>query len=190
MNSPYKSKFKVTQEYKGITHDGLDLVGLSDKTIYSTVNGTVERAGWENPSNKSQGFGLYVRVKKQGSTDRYYFGHLSSIKVKVGQEVKTGDVLGIEGSTGKSTGSHCHYCARTDASKQKLLDISKISGIPNKIGTYDNTPPAVYLVKKSWKNVTVYRTKYISQARNMARRLGYVIYDEKGKTIYSYRKEG
>ena len=190
MNSPYKSKFKVTQCYKGASHDGLDLVGITDKTIYSTVNGTVERAGWENPLNKSQGFGLYVRIKEQNSAARYYFGHLSQIKVKLGQAVKVGDVLGIEGSTGKSTGSHCHYCARTDASKLKPLDISKISGIPNKIGTYDNTPATVYVVKKSWKNVTVYRTKYISQARIVARKYRYVIYDENGKTIYSYRKEG
>ncbi len=190
MNSPYKSKFKVTQTYKGASHDGLDLVGLEDKNIYSTVTGTVERAGWENPLDKNQGFGLYVRIKEQNSANRYYFGHLSSIKVKLGQAVKVGDVLGIEGSTGKSTGSHCHYCARTDASKLKLIDISKISGIPNKIGTYDNIPTTVYIVKKSWKNVTICQTPYISQARNVARRYGYVIYDQNGKTVYSYRKEG
>ncbi len=190
MNSPYKSKFKVTQIYNGSAHDGLDLVGLDSKEIHSTVNGTVERAGWENPSDRKQGFGLYVRIKKDGSADRYYFGHLSKVNVKLGQKVKSGDVLGIEGNTGKSTGSHCHYCARTDASKAKLLNISKISGIPNKLGTYDNTPETVYLVKKSWKNITIYRTKYISQARNVARKYGYVIYTENGKTVYSYRKEG
>ncbi len=189
MKSPYKSKFKVTQIYKGLAHDGLDLVGLDSKEIHSTVNGTVERAGWENPLNKNQGFGLYVRIKQQGSSDRYYFGHLSRINVKLGQTIKVGDVIGTEGSTGKSTGSHCHYCARTDASKLKPLNIPKISGIPNKLGTYDNTPENIYLVKKSWKNVTIYRTKYISQARNVARKYGYVIYDEKGKTIYSYRKD-
>ena len=190
MNSPYKSKFKVTQIYKGTLHDGLDLVGIDDKNIYSTINGIVERAGWENPLDKTQGFGLYVRIKEENSSDRYYFGHLSVLKVKIGQSVKKGDLIGIEGTTGKSTGSHCHYCARTDASKLKPLDISKISGIPNKTGTYDNTPPTFYLVKKSWKNVTIYRTKYITQAKIMARRYGYVVYNEQGKTIYSYRKEG
>jgi murein DD-endopeptidase MepM/ murein hydrolase activator NlpD len=185
MNSPYKSKFKVTQEYKGILHDGLDLVGLSDKIIYSTVDGVVERAGWENSANKKQGFGLYVRIKQNGTNDRYYFGHLSKLNVKVGEEVKQGDVLGIEGSTGKSTGSHCHYCVRENASKEKIRDVSLISGIPNKRGTYQNAP--YYLVKKSWKNVTAYRTKYITQARKFAQHYGYVVYDESGKTIYSYR---
>ncbi len=231
MNSPYKGKFKVTQEYKGSTHDGLDLVGLSDKTIYSTVDGTVERAGWENSSNKKQGFGQYVRIKQDDSTDRYYFGHMSKINVKVGQVVKQGDILGVEGSTGYSTGSHCHYCVRTDASKAKIKDISVISGIPNKLGTYEalkkktiselaqevlkglwgdgedrkkrlkaagydykavqaevnKLTTTYYLVKKSWKNVTVYRTKHITQARIYAQARKLVVYDEQGKTIYNYR---
>jgi murein DD-endopeptidase MepM/ murein hydrolase activator NlpD len=138
MNSPYMGKFRVSQEFKGSAHDGLDLVGIDSKEIHSTVNGIVERAGWENPNNKKQGFGQYVRIKKDGTEERYYFGHLSEVKVKVGQRVKITDVIGIEGSTGKSTGSHCHYCCRNNASKSEILDISKISGIPNKIGTYDD----------------------------------------------------
>jgi len=188
MNSPYKTKFKVSQTFKGKTHDGLDLVGLGNKEIYATVSGTVERAGWENPSNKKQGFGLYVRIKKTNSADRYYYGHLSKVKVKLGQVVKEGDLIGIEGNTGRSTGSHCHYCARTNASKSKYLDIPKISGIPNKLGTYDNTPPAYYLVRKSWRNTTVIRTTNITEAKKVASRYGYVVYNEKGKTLYSYRK--
>lgn len=189
MNSPYKSKFKVTQQYKGESHDGLDLVGLDSKQIYSTVDGIVERAGWENSADKKQGFGLYVRIKQEGSCDRYYFGHLSKVSVKVGQAVKQGDVIGIEGSTGKSTGSHCHYCARGNASKTQIRDICKLSGIPNKLGTYENTPEVYYLVKKSWKAETAYRTKYISQARIYAREHHYVIYDENGKIITSYREQ-
>ena len=188
MNSPYKKKFKVTQAYKGSAHDGLDLVGLSDKKIYSTIDGTVERAGWENAANKKQGFGLYVRIKQNGSADRYYFGHLSKVNVKVGQTVKKGDILGTEGSTGYSTGSHCHYCVRGNASKSQIKDISKISGIPNKIGTYTVPEPVkYYLVKRSWKNVTLYKTKHITQARIYAQARKCVVYDETGKTIYSFR---
>ena len=138
MNSPYIGKFRVSQQYKGSAHDGLDLVGVDSKEIHSTVNGVVERAGWENPSNHSQGFGQYVRIKQNGTDDRYYFGHLSEVKVKVGQQVKITDVIGIEGSTGKSTGSHCHYCVRTNASKSQIKDISAISGIPTALGTYDD----------------------------------------------------
>ena len=138
MNSPYNGKFRVSQQFKGSAHDGLDLVGVDSKEIHSTVNGVVEKAGWENPLNHKQGFGLYVRIKQENSVDKYYYGHLSEIKVKVGQVVKIGDVIGIEGSTGKSTGSHCHYCARGNGSKSQIKDICAISGIPNKIGTYDD----------------------------------------------------
>ena len=138
MNSPYNGKFKVSQQFKGSAHDGLDLVGLDSKEIHSTVNGVVERAGWENAANHKQGFGQYVRIKQDGTEDRYYFGHLSEVKVSVGQHVSITDVIGIEGSTGKSTGSHCHYCVRTNASKSQIKDISAISGIPNAHGTYDD----------------------------------------------------
>ena len=136
MNSPYKGKFKVTQQFKGASHDGLDLVGVDSKEVYSTVDGTVEKADWENPANKEQGFGLYVRIKMEKDDDKYYFGHLSSIKVKAGQKIKKGELLGIEGSTGRSTGSHCHYCIRTNGLKSGIKDVCIVSGIPNKLGVY------------------------------------------------------
>lgn len=151
MNSPYNGKFRVSQQFKGATHDGLDLVGVDSKEVHSTVNGIVEKAGWENPLNHKQGFGLYVRIKKNDSVDKYYFGHLSEVKVKKGQAVNIGDVIGIEGSTGKSTGSHCHYCARGNGSKSQIRDICAISGIPNAIGTYDDG----YLAKQQAKKKTV-----------------------------------
>lgn len=137
MNSPYMGNFKVTQQYKGTTHDGLDLVGIDSKEVHSTVNGVVEFAGWENASNHKQGFGQYVKIKDSKTGYRFYFGHLSEIKVKVGQAVKVADVIGIEGSTGYSTGSHCHYCIRKSG-KGTHIDVSAHSGIPNKLGTYND----------------------------------------------------
>lgn len=137
MNSPYNGNFKVTQEYKGVTHDGLDLVGIDSKEIHSTVNGVVEFAGWENSNNHSQGFGQYVKIIDNKTGYGFYFGHLSTIKVKVGQSVKITDVIGIEGNTGNSTGSHCHYCIRKNG-KGTHIDVSNYSGIPNKLGTYND----------------------------------------------------
>ena len=166
MNSPYKSKFRVSQQYKGSAHDGLDLVGIDSKEIHSTVDGVVEKAGWENALNHKQGFGLYVRIKKNNSVDRYYFGHLSKLNVKKGQAVKTGDVIGIEGSTGKSTGSHCHYCARGNGSKSKIKDICAISGIPNKLGVYNDTTS-----EKADTVDVIYRVrvggKWLAEVRNL-----------------------
>lgn len=138
MNSPYMGKFRVSQPYKGASHDGLDLVGIDSKEIHSTVNGTVIFAGWENPANHAQGFGQYVKIQKTGTNDVYYFGHLSEIRAKTGDHVRITDVIGAEGSTGKSTGSHCHYCMRVGGVKGQQRDISQISGIPNKCGAYDD----------------------------------------------------
>ena len=160
MNCPYYGKFKVTSiqgertlNGKKEYHDGLDMVGVDSKKIHSTINGTVEKAGWENFGNKKQGFGLYVRIKADNSSDKYYFGHLSKISVTKGQKVKIGDVLGIEGNTGNSTGSHCHYCIRVNGSKQNVKNVSKISGIPNKIGNYENK-----IEEKSQTEPTVKKT--------------------------------
>jgi murein DD-endopeptidase MepM/ murein hydrolase activator NlpD len=155
MNAPYNGKFRVSQEFKGAAHDGLDLVGVDSKEIHSTINGVVEKAGWENALNHKQGFGLYVRIKKDGTNEKYYFGHLSKVNVKAGQSVKIGQVIGVEGSTGKSTGSHCHYCCRNNGSKSEILDICKISGIPNKIGTYDDGYAAKLAQKAVQAPVTV-----------------------------------
>lgn len=156
MNSPYMGKFQVTQT-QHTEHDGLDLVGIDSKEIHSTVSGNVVYAGWENQSDHSQGFGQYVCIK--GSDGKfYYFGHLSVINVKYGQTVKCTDVIGIEGSTGNSDGSHCHYCCRPQFAKGNALDISAISGIPNALGTYDDgyrPEVAAPAPTKSTKQVTL-----------------------------------
>lgn len=143
MNSPYNGRFQVTQEFKGADHDGLDLVGLDSKEIHSTVTGTVRYAGWENSKNHKQGFGQYVCVKNDTDGYYYYFGHMSEIKVSTGDAVKIGDVIGIEGDTGYSFGSHCHYCVRKKFAKGNFLDVNEISGIPNTLGIYNDSEMVV-----------------------------------------------
>lgn len=138
MNSPYYMKFRVSQIYKKGVHDGLDLVGVDSKEIHSTIRGTVIYAGWENDNNHKQGFGKYIKIKKDNSDEVFYFGHLGEIYVSKGDRVYITQVIGREGSTGNSTGSHCHYCCRRDGIRGNDLDISSISGIPNRIGTYDD----------------------------------------------------
>lgn len=139
MNSPYMGKFRISQEYKK-GHTGLDLVGIDSKEIHSTVNGVVDFAGWENNNNHSQGFGLYVVIK--GYDGRYYYyGHMSELRVKTGQVIKITDVIGIEGSTGNSTGPHCHYEIRSKrgTAYKGTVNVSEVSGIPNNYGgVYDD----------------------------------------------------
>ena len=139
MNSPFCGKFRVTQQYKPGTHDGLDLVGIDSKEVHATVSGTVHFAGWENANNHAQGFGQYVCIR---GTDGlfYYYGHLSELRVRTGQAVACTDVIGIEGSTGHSTGPHCHYEIRGAFYKgARVYDVCSKSGIPNvEGGTYDD----------------------------------------------------
>lgn len=134
MKSIYRGKFRMTQTQHS-KHDGFDLVGIDSKEIHATVNGRVQFAGWENSANKLQGFGQYVCI--HGSDNLYYYyGHLANIRVKTGDTVAFGAVIGIEGNTGHSTGNHCHYCVRRQYSKGNAVNLSELSGIPNALGTY------------------------------------------------------
>lgn len=177
----YNGKFRVSQ-IQNPSHNGLDMVGLDSKVIYSNVNGVVEIAGWENPNNTKQGFGKYVRIKKDGSTDKYYYGHLDNINVWVGQKVKIGDKIGTEGATGDATGSHCHFCVRVNGDKNKALQAYSIIGIPNILGAYKGIigiRPSTgnYVVTATSLNVrtgpgTNYRIKNLTELTKDAQRQG------------------
>lgn len=83
-------------------HEGMDFTAPIGTDIYATADGTVQYAGWE------QGYGNCVKID-HGYGYMTLYGHMSAIKVRIGQPVKRGDVIGLVGSTGKSTGPHLHY---------------------------------------------------------------------------------
>jgi len=83
-------------------HEGMDFTAPIGTDIFATGDGTVFRAGWQ------QGYGNCVQIN-HGYGYVTLYGHMSSIKARVGQKVKRGDVIGLVGSTGKSTGPHLHY---------------------------------------------------------------------------------
>jgi murein DD-endopeptidase MepM/ murein hydrolase activator NlpD len=84
-------------------HPGLDFTAPQGTPIYATANGKVEVAG-----NLGDGYGRHV-VINHGYGYKTLYGHMVRIKARVGQAVKRGEVIGWVGSTGKSTGPHCHY---------------------------------------------------------------------------------
>jgi len=84
-------------------HAGLDFAAPQGTPIYATANGTVEVAG-----NTGNGYGNHV-VINHGYGYGTLYGHMFRVKVKSGQKVKRGEIIGYVGSTGKSTGPHCHY---------------------------------------------------------------------------------
>ena len=83
-------------------HAGMDFTAPIGTDIYATGNGTVSGAGWE------QGYGNCVQID-HGYGYVTLYAHMNAIKVRVGQKLKRGDVIGMIGNTGKSTGPHLHY---------------------------------------------------------------------------------
>ncbi|MCI9128673.1 MAG: peptidoglycan DD-metalloendopeptidase family protein [Eubacterium sp.] len=109
LNSPYKSKFLITQIFDPPNHNGIDMVGMDSKEIYSTINGIVVDSRWQNDNDHNAGYGKLVRIQDEETKLYFIFGHLEEIKVSVGDKVNIGDLIGIEGNTGNSTGNHLHY---------------------------------------------------------------------------------
>ena len=86
-------------------HAGVDLGAASGAKIIATNDGRIDFAGWKTA------YGNVIDVKHEyGFTTRY--GHLSKILVRPGQVVKKGQAIGVQGSTGRSTGEHLHYEVR------------------------------------------------------------------------------
>lgn len=106
----------VQQQWKA--HNGTDYAAPHGTPIMTTANGVVERTGY------TSGNGNFVKVKHNGTYSTQYL-HMSKIKVRQGQRVSQGDVIGLVGSTGLATGPHVCYRfwkngVQVDALRQKL----------------------------------------------------------------------
>lgn len=106
--------FKLTSQYgfradpfagRRARHKGVDMAGPIGTPIFATADGIVGRAQWVG------GYGKYVEVNHGGEIQTRY-GHMSEILVQPNQRVTKGQVIGLMGSTGRSTGSHLHYEVR------------------------------------------------------------------------------
>ena len=83
-------------------HAGMDFTAPTGTDIFATGNGTIQSAGWK------QGYGNTVEIN-HGFGYKTLYAHMHKINVRVGQTVNRGDVIGLVGNTGKSTGPHLHY---------------------------------------------------------------------------------
>lgn len=96
--------YRIDPIYKTIKlHAGLDFAAPMGTPIYATADGVVKTAGFSDG-----GYGNHV-VIDHGYGYETLYGHMLRVKARVGQRVKRGEVIGYVGSTGKSTGPHCHY---------------------------------------------------------------------------------
>jgi murein DD-endopeptidase MepM/ murein hydrolase activator NlpD len=84
-------------------HTGVDMVAPFGTQVLAADDGVVALVG-----TSSQGYGNYVILAHSGGLDTLY-GHLATALVKVGDRVTQGQPVGLEGSTGNSTGAHLHF---------------------------------------------------------------------------------
>lgn len=156
MNLPYKSgKVTLTSHFGWRTlngqrdyHKGVDLSG-TDKTLVAPCDGVIGSSTIiTDKSNLTWQWGNYIRIDTADGL-KIFMCHMAARKVKVGQKVKAGDVVGIEGNTGYSFGSHCHFEVRKNG---ESVDPTPYLGIPNEWGQYD--------IKAASKEPTVYKNSY------------------------------
>jgi murein DD-endopeptidase MepM/ murein hydrolase activator NlpD len=96
--------YRIDPVYKDKrAHMGLDFAAPQGTPIYATADGTVKDAGFN-----TSGFGNRV-VINHGYGYETTYGHMLRVKARVGEQVKRGEVIGYVGTSGKSTGPHCHY---------------------------------------------------------------------------------
>jgi murein DD-endopeptidase MepM/ murein hydrolase activator NlpD len=84
-------------------HAGLDFAAPQGTPIYATAEGVVTTSG-----DVGNGYGKHI-VINHGYGYETLYGHMVRVKARGGQRVKRGEIIGYVGSTGKSTGPHCHY---------------------------------------------------------------------------------
>ena len=115
----------VTSRYKyrnGKFHNGIDLDLVTGDTVVSAFDGIVRYA-----RKNSGGYGNLVIIRHFNGLETYY-AHLSKLLVFSGQQIKSGEVLGLGGNTGHSFGSHLHFEVRFyDAAMnpEELIDFKK-----------------------------------------------------------------
>ena len=148
MTMPFEEGFRVLSPYGRRTdpitgepncwHGGVDLAG-SGLSVRAVTGGVVLRSRMvTDTADRTSEWGNYVSVLGDDGMTVYYCP-LAERKVEAGERAEAGQELGLEGSTGRSTGVHLHFEVRDGAGRQ--TDPCAYLGIPNEAG-YVWVPPA------------------------------------------------
>ena len=95
------SRYGAKERIRNHTHQGLDISAKTGTKIQAVADGKVTYSG------ELGGYGNLIKIDHGNGVETYY-GHCSKIYTSVGKEVKAGDIIGLVGSTGNSTGPHLH----------------------------------------------------------------------------------
>ncbi len=96
-------------------HEGLDFSAPPGTPVYATADGVVTRSSWQSA------YGNLIEID-HGFNYTTRYAHLSKIIARAGQNVKRGDLIGLVGNTGKSTGPHLHYEVRYRGTPQNPVN--------------------------------------------------------------------
>lgn len=110
-NGNITSRFGSRESIRNHTHKGIDIAASYGTNIKAVADGTIEYASYN-----SGGYGNLVIID-HGNGIKTYYGHCSKLCVSVGQKVNAGDVIAKVGSTGNSTGNHCHFEIRVNGTQ-------------------------------------------------------------------------
>ena len=106
--------YRYCSRWYGGRHRGVDICAPAGTPIYASAGGTVAKAGY-NKAGAGTGYGYSVIINHGGGYSSVY-AHCLSLAVSAGQTVKQGQLIGYLGSTGRSTGNHCHFEIRLNGS--------------------------------------------------------------------------
>jgi len=119
---------------KRLSHSGQDIAAADNTPIHAAGSGTVTIAGKSSGGNT----GYMVAIDHGGGIQsRYVHMWPEDIKVKVGQKVNVGEVVGLEGTSGQSTGPHLHFEIRINGKPTEPMAWMKNKGVT--LGTGPNT---------------------------------------------------
>lgn len=106
--------YRYCSRWYGGRHRGVDICAPAGTPIYASAGGTITKAGY-NKAGAGTGYGYSVIINHGGGYSSVY-AHCLSLTVSAGQTVKQGQLIGYVGSTGRSTGNHCHFEIRLNGS--------------------------------------------------------------------------
>ena len=107
-------QYRYCSRWYGGSHHGVDICAPAGTPIYASAGGTVAKAGF-NRAGAGTGYGYSIILNHSGGYSTVY-AHCISLVVQAGQTVKQGQLIGYVGSTGRSSGNHCHFEIRKNGS--------------------------------------------------------------------------
>ena len=116
-----------SQVYSGMGHNGIDLAASVGTPIKASLSGTVQGTGNTDAACPGASYGKWILLRHANGLSTLY-AHLSSIQVSSGQSVSTGDLIGLSGNTGYSTGPHLHFAVYASKAVSIVSRQSKACG--------------------------------------------------------------